>query len=120
VRTPSNRDDFETLVVKLAADGWSYELSEQQSGALPTARWSCRDAITREGAVPPASEHIPALTLCVTDSTRSSSNGALPSEALPGAACRAYRAADRGADGCILENLIVFQVCFQVIKRTLR
>jgi len=75
-------DDFETLVVKLAADEWSYELSEQQSGALP--------------------------------------NGALPSEALPGAACRAYRAAYRGADGCILENLIVFQVCFQVIKRTLR
>jgi len=25
-----------------------------------------RDAITREGAVPPVSEHIPALTLCVT------------------------------------------------------
>ena len=74
MRAPSNRDDFETLVVKLAADEWSYELSEQQSGALPTARWSCRDAITREGAVPPASEHIPAHTLCVTDSTRSSSN----------------------------------------------
>jgi hypothetical protein len=68
-RTPDNRSDFEPTIITLAADRWSSERGEQVKAKRPTkdhALELLQDAITREGAIPPANEHIPPNKLCVT------------------------------------------------------
>jgi hypothetical protein len=68
-RTPGNRSDFDPVVVTLTDDRWVSEPGDVPGRKRPhrdRALELLRDAITREGEVPPADPHIPAGTLCVT------------------------------------------------------
>jgi len=68
-RTPGNRSDFEPMIITLADDRWASEAGGATGGKKRPHRDRAlellRDAITREGVVPPASAHIPSRTLCV-------------------------------------------------------
>jgi hypothetical protein len=70
-RTPSTRRDFAPVAIRLIDDKWEFEPGEQHVRTKQTATSRAlallRDAIAREGALPPSSEHIPANTLCVTE-----------------------------------------------------
>jgi hypothetical protein len=68
-RAPHNRADFDDVIVTLQTDKWSYERAEpvqKKRQAKDRALELLREAITREGTVPPACTHIPAATPCVT------------------------------------------------------
>jgi hypothetical protein len=69
-RTPGNRGDFEPMIITLADDRWASEAGSVTGGKKRPHRDRApellRDAIAREGAVPPANAHIPSGTLCVT------------------------------------------------------
>jgi hypothetical protein len=68
-RTPENRSDFEEAVIILAADRWSSERGHvgAKRPAKDRAFDLLRDAIAREGEVPPANGHIPPAAACVTE-----------------------------------------------------
>jgi hypothetical protein len=71
-RRPDNRADFETTLITLAEDTWS---SERGGHLRSTTRRSAADqmfdllkeAIVREGVIPPANSHIPPDTRCVKE-----------------------------------------------------
>jgi hypothetical protein len=65
-RTPNNRNDFAPTIVTLANDRWAGEAEHAKPRQIDRAFELLRDAITREGAVPPACEHVPSATMCVT------------------------------------------------------
>lgn len=70
-RTPDNRTDFEPAVISLSGDAWTSE----RGGDVRTTRRTAahrafellKDAIAREGIIPPANTHIPPDTYCVTE-----------------------------------------------------
>jgi hypothetical protein len=69
-RRPDNRADFESALITLAGDEWASE----RGGTAPMKRNTkdralelLKEAISREGSTPPACEHIPPHTLCVTE-----------------------------------------------------
>lgn len=70
-RTPDNRTDFEPALITLTNDTWTSE----RGGHVRTTKRAARDralellqdAITREGIIPPANDHIPPDTHCVTE-----------------------------------------------------
>jgi hypothetical protein len=70
-RTPENRRDYEPVLVTLAADQWTFE----RNGHIPSIRRTpqsralelLKDAVAREGVIPPACSHIPPDTHCVTE-----------------------------------------------------
>jgi hypothetical protein len=70
-RTPDNRADFAPAVITLAGDRWASERGEHLRGRKAKAKDRAlellQDAIAREGSIPPASEHIPPETACVTE-----------------------------------------------------
>jgi hypothetical protein len=69
-RSPDNRADFEPAIITLANDRWASERGEHvraKRTAPDRALELLRDAITREGQIPPASQHIPPNTRCVTE-----------------------------------------------------
>ena len=69
-KSPDNRLDFEPAVITLANDQWASERGEHvrtKRTAQDRALELLRDAIAREGAIPPACEHIPPDTPCVTE-----------------------------------------------------
>jgi hypothetical protein len=69
-RTPDNRRDYESAVITLSNDEWCFE-----AGGAAIRKGSTRDrvlellqdALARYGENPPASEHIPPETPCVTE-----------------------------------------------------
>jgi hypothetical protein len=70
-RCPGNRADFDPTIISLDNDRW---VSERGGNVRTGKRQSkdralelLQDAITREGAIPPASQHIPPNTPCVTE-----------------------------------------------------
>jgi hypothetical protein len=69
-RTPGNRGDFEPMIITLTGDRWASEAGGATGGKKRPHRDRAlellRDAIAREGVVPPANTHIPSGTLCVT------------------------------------------------------
>ena len=69
-RTPGNRDDFEPMIITLIDDRWASEAGGGHAGKprqIDRAFELLRDAITREGTVPPANDHVPQGTLCITE-----------------------------------------------------
>lgn len=71
-RSPDNRSDFEPVVITLTTDEWSSKPVElvqtkRTVAAKDRALALLKEAITREGVIPPASEHIPLNTYCVTE-----------------------------------------------------
>jgi hypothetical protein len=69
-RTPDNRSDFEPVIITLAGDVWRSETGTAgttKRTASDRAFELLQDAIAREGVIPPASDHIPWNTPCVTE-----------------------------------------------------
>jgi hypothetical protein len=70
-RTPANRADFEPAIVTLADDRWSSERTQgnprRRQDATERAFELLRNALARNGEVPPTNAHIPSNTLCVTE-----------------------------------------------------
>jgi hypothetical protein len=69
-RTPGNRDDFAPMIITLTDDQWASKAGSGHAGKprqIDRAFELLRDAIAREGTVPPACEHLPSATLCVTE-----------------------------------------------------
>jgi len=70
-RTPGNRDDFEPMMIMLVGDRWMSEAGGRAEASKPRhidrAFELLRDVITREGTVPPANDHVPQGSLCVTE-----------------------------------------------------
>ena len=100
-RSPDNRSDFDPAVVTLVDDQWGSErgLHVRTKPRSPKDRALdlLHDAIVREGEIPPASEHIPPQTRCVTEGLwrRFCAAGTI-SEGSPEAARKAFkRAADK-------------------------
>jgi hypothetical protein len=70
-RSPENRSDFEPAIITLANDEWSSERGEHvrtKPKARDRALELLKDAIARDGAIPPANEHIPPNTQCLSES----------------------------------------------------
>jgi hypothetical protein len=71
-RTPDNRSDFDPSIIMLDNDTWT---SDRGGDLHPRRRGKdralelLREAINREGTIPPASTHIPPDTSCVTVGT---------------------------------------------------
>jgi AAA domain len=68
-RSPENRADFEPSVIMLAEDRWLSERGghvRTKRNAKSRALELLQDALAREGTIPPACEHIPPNTPCVT------------------------------------------------------
>jgi hypothetical protein len=71
-RTPDNRTDFEPTCITLINDQWSSERGNIANGRKKLARDRAlellKEAIARgEGQIPPANEHLPPNTYCVTE-----------------------------------------------------
>jgi hypothetical protein len=70
-RTPNNRTDFEPALITLADDTWTSERGghvRTRSRTTPDrAVELLQEAIIRDGTIPPANEHIPPNTPCVTE-----------------------------------------------------
>jgi hypothetical protein len=70
-KTPSNRADFEPIVVTLAGDRWASErgaaAGSRKGSSSDMALAVLRDEIARgNGTIPPSNEHIPPNKLCIT------------------------------------------------------
>src|SRR5206468_2050561 len=69
-RSPENRADFEPAAITLANDRWESERGRSVSRrktAGDRAYELLKDTIARHGRIPPANQHIPPDTPCVTE-----------------------------------------------------